>query len=154
MKSSVIEVITKRLKVTDPALAARGYEDLLQATDRKPFPSLEGLRNVQRLMRLQNPAVAGLKTENLIDGKLMKELDETASTTSFTPPTELTQLTQEMVLDSSCAIVKFLEGALRFPAAVLEFFVGFFHEGQIKDVVDFDFTLHFGRVFHRVNHRL
>jgi NitT/TauT family transport system substrate-binding protein len=76
MKSSVIEVITKRLKVTDPALAARGYEDLLQATDRKPFPSLEGLRNVQRLMRLQNPAVAGLKTENLIDEKLMRELDE------------------------------------------------------------------------------
>jgi NitT/TauT family transport system substrate-binding protein len=76
MKSSVIEVIMKRLKVTDPALAARGYEDLLQATDRKPFPSLEGLRNVQRLMRLQNPAVAGLKTENLVDGKLIKELDD------------------------------------------------------------------------------
>jgi ABC-type nitrate/sulfonate/bicarbonate transport system substrate-binding protein len=76
MKSSVVEVIMRRLKVSDPALAARGYEDLLQATDRKPFPSLEGLRNVQRLMRLQNPAVAGLKTENLIDGKLMKELDE------------------------------------------------------------------------------
>jgi NitT/TauT family transport system substrate-binding protein len=76
MKSSVIEVIMRRLKVSDPALAARGYEDLLQATDRKPFPSLEGLRNVQRLMRLQNPAVAGLKTENLVDEKLMKELDE------------------------------------------------------------------------------
>ena len=76
MKASVIEVIMRRLKVSDPALAARGYEDLLQATDRKPFPSLEGLRNVQRLMRLQNPAVAGLKTENLVDGKLMKELDD------------------------------------------------------------------------------
>jgi hypothetical protein len=76
MKSSVMETITRRLKISDPALAARGYEDLLQATDRKPFPSLEGLRNVQRLMKLQNPAVAGLKPENLIDGKLMKELDE------------------------------------------------------------------------------
>jgi ABC-type nitrate/sulfonate/bicarbonate transport system substrate-binding protein len=76
MKSSVIETIMRRLKISDPALAARGYEDLLQATDRKPFPSLEGLRNVQRLMKLQNSAVAGLKTENLIDGKLMTELDE------------------------------------------------------------------------------
>ncbi len=64
------------MKISDPALAQRGYEDLLQATDRKPFPSLEGLRNVQRLMKVQNPAVAGLKTENLVDGKLMKELDE------------------------------------------------------------------------------
>lgn len=76
MKSSVIETITRRLKIADPALAMRGYEDLLQATDRKPFPSVEGLRNVQRLMKLQNSAVAGLKPENLIDGRLMKELDE------------------------------------------------------------------------------
>ena len=78
MKSSVIETITKRLKIADPALAIRGYDDLLQATDRKPFPSLEGLRNVQRLMKLQNSAVAGLKPESLIDGKLMKELDESS----------------------------------------------------------------------------
>ena len=76
MKSSVMETITRRLKITDPALAMRGYEDLLQATDRKPFPSLEGLRNVQRLMKLQNSAVAGLKPESLIDGKLMKALDD------------------------------------------------------------------------------
>ena len=38
MKSSVLETITRRLKISDPALAMRGYEDLLQATDRKPFP--------------------------------------------------------------------------------------------------------------------
>src|SRR5262249_4000207 len=76
MKSSVIETITRRLKITDPSLALRGYEDLLQATDRKPFPSLEGLRNVQRLMKLQNSAVAGLRPESLIEGKLMKELEE------------------------------------------------------------------------------
>jgi hypothetical protein len=41
MKSSVLETITRRLKISDPALAMRGYEDLLHATDRKPFPSVE-----------------------------------------------------------------------------------------------------------------
>jgi ABC-type nitrate/sulfonate/bicarbonate transport system substrate-binding protein len=76
MKPAVIETIMRHLKITDPALAERGYQDLLEATDRKPFPSLDGLRNVQRLMAQRNPAVAGLKTEALIDGKLMKELDE------------------------------------------------------------------------------
>lgn len=76
MKASVVETIARHLKIGDPALAERGYEDLLQATDRKPFPSLEGLRNVQRLMKLRNAAVGGLKTEGLIDGKLMKELDD------------------------------------------------------------------------------
>jgi hypothetical protein len=60
MKPSVLETISRRLNIKDPALAQRGYEDLLQATDRKPFPSLEGLRNVQRLMALQNTTVGAL----------------------------------------------------------------------------------------------
>jgi ABC-type nitrate/sulfonate/bicarbonate transport system substrate-binding protein len=76
MKPSVIETIVRHLKIANPALAEQGYQDLLQVTDRKPYPSLEGLRNVQRLMKLQNTAVGGLKTENLIDGKLIQELDE------------------------------------------------------------------------------
>ena len=76
MKPAVIAAIMRYLKITDPELAERGYQDLQQATDRKPFPSLEGLRNVQRLMAQRNPAVAGLKTESLIDGRIMRELDE------------------------------------------------------------------------------
>lgn len=76
MKPEVIGAIMRYLKITDPALAERGYQDLQQATDRKPFPSTEGLRNVQRLMAQRNPAVGNLKTENLIDGRIMRELDE------------------------------------------------------------------------------
>ncbi|MGZ8487174.1 MAG: ABC transporter substrate-binding protein [Candidatus Binatia bacterium] len=76
MKPAVIAAIMRYLKITDPDLAERGYQDLQQATDRKPFPSLEGLRNVQRLMAQRNPAVANLKTESLIDGRIMRELDD------------------------------------------------------------------------------
>jgi ABC-type nitrate/sulfonate/bicarbonate transport system substrate-binding protein len=76
MKPAVIATIMRNLKITDTELAERGYQDLLQATDRKPFPSTEGLRNVQRLMAQRNPAVAGLKTESLVDGRIMRELDE------------------------------------------------------------------------------
>src|SRR5437899_695401 len=74
MKPSVIETIARRLKASQ-ALAEQGYQDLLRATDRKPYPSVEGLNNVQRLMKLRNPAVADLKAESLIDGKLIQELD-------------------------------------------------------------------------------
>jgi ABC-type nitrate/sulfonate/bicarbonate transport system substrate-binding protein len=74
MKSSVIETIARRLKAS-PALAEQGYQDLLRATDRKPYPSVEGLNNVQRLMKQRNPAVADLKAESLIDAKLIQELD-------------------------------------------------------------------------------
>lgn len=75
MKPSVIETIARRLKVSNPTLAEQGYQDLLRATDRKPYPSLEGLSNVQRLMKLRNAAVADLKAESLIDAKLIQELD-------------------------------------------------------------------------------
>ena len=76
MKPAVIETITRRLKVSNPALAEQGYQDLLRATDRKPYPSVEGLNNVQRLMKLRNAAVADLKAESLVDAKLIQELDQ------------------------------------------------------------------------------
>ena len=74
MKSSVIEIIARRLKAP-PALAEQGYQDLLRATDRKPYPSVEGLNNVQRLMKLRNPAVTDLKAETLVDAQLIQDLD-------------------------------------------------------------------------------
>jgi NitT/TauT family transport system substrate-binding protein len=76
MKPAVLETITRRLKVSNPALAEQGYQDLLRATDRKPYPAVEGLSNVQRLMKLRNPTVAELKAESLIDAKLIQELDQ------------------------------------------------------------------------------
>ena len=74
MKPSVIETIARRLKAS-PTLAEQGYQDLLRATDRKPYPSVEGLSNVQRLMKLRNPAVGDLKADSLIDVKPIQELD-------------------------------------------------------------------------------
>ena len=76
MKPAVMETIVRRLKVSNPALAEQGYQDLLRATDRKPYPSVEGLSNVQRLMKLRNAAVADLKTESLIDARPIQELDQ------------------------------------------------------------------------------
>ena len=74
MKPAVIETIARRLK-SNAALAEQGYQDLLRATDRKPYPSVDGLNNVQRLMKSRNPAVADLKAESLIDAKLIQDLD-------------------------------------------------------------------------------
>jgi len=44
--------------------------------NRKPYPSLEGLRNAQRLMTLQNPKIAILKIEELIEPRFVRKLDE------------------------------------------------------------------------------
>ena len=50
----VIKTIMRRLKA-DQNSAEEGYEDLLRAIEQKPFPSVEGLRNAQRLMKMRTP---------------------------------------------------------------------------------------------------
>jgi hypothetical protein len=42
----------------------------------QPYPSLDGLRNAQRLMAQQNPKIAALKVEELTDARFVRKLDE------------------------------------------------------------------------------
>ena len=75
-KSIVVRTIMRRLQIDDPKVGEEGYQDLLTSIDRKPFPSLEGLRNIRRLMATQNPKAANVKVEDLIDARLIRKLDE------------------------------------------------------------------------------
>jgi len=64
------------LQISDPTVAEDGYQDLLTSIERKPIPSLEALRNIRRLMAVQNPKAANVKVEELIDARLIRKLDE------------------------------------------------------------------------------
>lgn len=75
-KRAVLETMAKRLKLSGPVGAEEGYQDLLSRMERKPYPSVEGLRNVQRLMKTLNPRVAEVKAETLIDSSFIRKLDE------------------------------------------------------------------------------
>ena len=70
-----LKTIMRRLKA-DQNSGEEGYEDLLRALERKPFPSLEGLRNAQRLMKTRNPKLADVKVENIIDFRIMRKLED------------------------------------------------------------------------------
>jgi ABC-type nitrate/sulfonate/bicarbonate transport system substrate-binding protein len=72
----VLEVIMRRLRIADPAPAEEGYQDLLRTMARKPYPAVEGLRNVQRLTQIQNPRIAEVKVEDLVDNRFIRKLDE------------------------------------------------------------------------------
>jgi len=74
-KSAVIKTLMKRLR-TDAAGAEEGYQDLLKGVDHKPFPSLEGLRNVQRMLKMRTPKIGEIKAEEVIDARIMRKLDE------------------------------------------------------------------------------
>jgi len=76
-KPIVQKSMMKNLRMTDPSAAENGYQDHLLTLNRKPYPSLEGLRNAQRLMAPQNPKIAALKIEDLIDSRFVRQLDET-----------------------------------------------------------------------------
>ena len=75
-KAVVTKTMMKRFQFTDPIVGEEGYQDLLVSVERKPFPSLDALRNVRRLMTTQNPKVANVKIEELIDTRIIRKLDE------------------------------------------------------------------------------
>ena len=74
-KSAVLKMLMRRLR-TDAAGAEEGYQDLLKGVDRKPFPSLDGLRNVQRMLKIRTPKIGDIKAEDVIDARIMQKLDD------------------------------------------------------------------------------
>ena len=74
-KTRAMAILKRYLRINDQE-AEEGYKDVVTGIDRKPYASLDGLRNVQRLMRLRNPAVDKVKVEDLVDDRFMKKLDQ------------------------------------------------------------------------------
>ncbi len=77
-KPTVLRTIMKEFDLTDLAAAERGYEDL-RDLNRKPYPSVERLRNMQRIMSLHDPKVLSLKVEDLIEDRFVRKLDESGT---------------------------------------------------------------------------
>ena len=75
-KSIALKILMKHLRINDPSVAESGYRDHLLTLNRKPYPSLDGLRNAQRLMAQQNSKIAALKVEDLVDARFVRKLDE------------------------------------------------------------------------------
>jgi hypothetical protein len=75
-KASVTEILSKRLGLADPSAAADGYEDYVNGVVRKPYVGVDGLKNIQRFMKLRNPKIADLSLEKLIDESLLREFEK------------------------------------------------------------------------------
>ncbi len=78
-RSVALKILMKHLRINDPAVAQDGYQDHLLTLNRKPYPSLEGVRSAQRLMAQQNPKIAALKVEDLVDARFIRRLDESGA---------------------------------------------------------------------------
>ena len=75
-RQAVLRVLTKRLSITDPIVAEDTLQDLLKRLDKKPIPSISGLRNIQRFLQTRNPKVGEVKLDELIDDSIVRELDK------------------------------------------------------------------------------
>jgi NitT/TauT family transport system substrate-binding protein len=74
-KQAVKEVIAKNLRLSKIDDAEDFYLEAQEELDRKPYPTLEGTRTVLKYVAEQNPKVASVKAEEIIDPSLLKTLD-------------------------------------------------------------------------------
>jgi NitT/TauT family transport system substrate-binding protein len=75
-KQSVKEVIAKNLRLPNPDAAEDFYLEAQEELDRKPYPTVEGTRSVLKYVAEQNPKVATIKAEDIIDPSWLKKLDD------------------------------------------------------------------------------
>jgi len=74
-KAAAIKTLMRRMRIS-AAAAEEGYIDLLRVLERKPYPSVEGLVNIQRLMKAQNPKIGAVKLDDINDARLVKKLED------------------------------------------------------------------------------
>jgi NitT/TauT family transport system substrate-binding protein len=79
-KPAVLETLTKQFRMTDSIAAEGAYQDVATLVrleeGRKPYVSMEAMRILQRLLAQQNPKIANLKVENLIDSTIVKKIED------------------------------------------------------------------------------
>lgn len=75
-KQAVMAVIAKNLRMRNVESAEDYYVGALEELDKKPYPTVQGLRTVLKFVSERNPKVASLKVEDVIDSSLLKKLDD------------------------------------------------------------------------------
>jgi NitT/TauT family transport system substrate-binding protein len=76
-KALVLKTLARKLGVTDASALEEGYQEILTGLDRKPYPSVEGMKNIQRLLQSRDPRLANVNIKNIVDDEIMRKLDST-----------------------------------------------------------------------------
>lgn len=74
-EASALAAVKSTLRIEDDNAAKRGLHELAKTMARKPYPSLDRLRNMQRMMAKAKPGVMALRIETLLDDRFVRELD-------------------------------------------------------------------------------
>jgi ABC-type nitrate/sulfonate/bicarbonate transport system substrate-binding protein len=75
-RSIVLEAIKADLMITDCVGVEAGFRELLNLVARKPYPSVERLYALQRIMSSIKPAVLGVSITDLVGDRVVRKIDE------------------------------------------------------------------------------
>jgi ABC-type nitrate/sulfonate/bicarbonate transport system substrate-binding protein len=75
-KTAVRDTIKRELRVASDAAADEGIAELTKIIVREPYPSLERLRNMQRVMRLADPKAGDVDVATLVDARFVRKADQ------------------------------------------------------------------------------
>ena len=75
-RSQVIKSLAKGLRLKRIEDADEGYQNMLSIYERKIYPSVDGVRNVIRLLGAGNEKIRRLKAEELVDDSVVKRLEK------------------------------------------------------------------------------
>jgi NitT/TauT family transport system substrate-binding protein len=75
-KPAVLKSLAKGLRLSKVEQAVEGYESLSLLYTRRIYPTVEGVRNVIRLLGMTNEKIRRLKAEDLVDDRFVKKLEK------------------------------------------------------------------------------
>jgi ABC-type nitrate/sulfonate/bicarbonate transport system substrate-binding protein len=75
----IVDSIARLADIGDAAAARASYHDFLLTSVRKPYPCLDRLLQMQKTMALQDPKVREVNVPNLIDDRIVRQLDESGA---------------------------------------------------------------------------
>ena len=75
-KPAVLKSLAKGLRLSKVEQAVEGYESLPLLYTRRIYPTVEGVRNVIRLLGVSNEKIRRLKAEDLVDDRFVKKLEK------------------------------------------------------------------------------
>jgi NitT/TauT family transport system substrate-binding protein len=75
-KPAVLKSLAKGLRLAKVEQAIEGYESLPLLYDRRIYPTVDGIRNVIRLLGLTNDKIRRLKAEDLVDDRFVRKFEK------------------------------------------------------------------------------
>jgi hypothetical protein len=75
-KADVMKAVAKGMRLPRVEDAEEGYYSMAGLYERKIYPSVEGIRNVIRLLGTNNEKIRRLKAEDLVDDSVVRKLEK------------------------------------------------------------------------------